>query len=406
MALYKEVVAADPDGRMGTMEHLKKTVSCTEYAEFMIAQNTSYGRGSARSIEPVKAFLRKYPSSPLRKAAYSALASHYMSPRTDKDDSQRFFEEAVAQYPDDPWFRYYYAMRVTQTKDDVDKAIEVAEGMASFNPATAANARAQLYALKGDLSRAEASYGPEFADGQVAGLASALSQYASFWIQQKQHLESAEKALQTAVRLAPENPYYRQTAANFHLQEGKADKALSLFGPEFVKTVGTNASALTAYARFWVQKKQNTESAAEALEAAMKLNPAEYYTIQTAADAFFLMDKADRALAIYGPAYIQGRQDEPLVLAGYARFWAGKKTNLESALTAAEQAVKLPAETSSFNLAYIWDTLATVYLAAGRPEDALKAEEKAIELDTAGYNLEFYKANLKKIQAEIDKKKK
>jgi len=406
MALYKEVVAADPEGRLGTTEYQKSTVSCTEYAEFMIAQNANYGRGVARSPEPMRAFLGKYPASKLRKAAYSALASHYYSPRTSKEEADKFFDEALTLYPDDPWLRYYYGIRNTQTKDNLDRAIDVIEGLQAFDEGTAANMRAELYALKGDLSRAEASYGSEFAEGLVSNLAYALTEYATFWMERKSNLESAEKMLKTAIQLAPENAYFRQSAANLFLQDEKLDKALGIFGPEFVRTVGTNASALINYARFWAQKKQNMESATEALETALKQNPPEYYTIQTAADAFFLMGKADRALAIYGPACIQSRQDEPLALASYARFWAGKKTNLESALTAAEQAVKLPPETSSLNVPYVWDTLASVYLALGRPEDALKAEEKAIELDTAGYNLEFYKANLKKIQAEIDKKKK
>jgi cytochrome c-type biogenesis protein CcmH/NrfG len=57
------------------------------------------------------------------------------------------------------------------------------------------------------------------------------------------------------------------------------------------------------------------------------------------------------------------------------------------------------------NTASYWDVLATVYLNLGRPEDALNAEEKALE-SNVGVNVEYFKSQLKKIQAEIDKKKK
>jgi tetratricopeptide (TPR) repeat protein len=405
MALFKEVIAADPEGKMGTTEYMKFQVPCTEYAEFSIAQYASSGQGTARSVEPMKAFIGKYPSSKLRRTAYSMLGSFYTSPRAAKEEAEKFFEDALAQYPDDPWMRYYYASRNTQTKDNLDRAIELAEGIQSFSSATSARMRAQLYALKGDLSRAEASYGPEFADGLISSLASSLSQYASFWIQQGKNLESAEKMLLTAVQLAPDNPYYRQSAANLFLQAGKTEKALEVFGPEFVKTAGTNANALTSYARFWVQKKQNLESAEAAVEEAMKLTPSDYYPLQTAADVFWQMGKQDRALAVFGPEYIRDLQDDPFALASYARFWASKKSNLESALAAAELAVKLPVELD-LNRAYPWDTLASIYLALDRLEDALKAEEKAIEMDTAGYGTEYYKSNLKKIQDAIAKKKK
>jgi hypothetical protein len=49
--------------------------------------------------------------------------------------------------------------------------------------------------------------------------------------------------------------------------------------------------------------------------------------------------------------------------------------------------------------------LATVYLALGKPEEALKAEEKALSLDE-GYSTEFYQTQLKKIKEEIEKKTK
>jgi tetratricopeptide (TPR) repeat protein len=402
-ALYKQIVAIDPDGRMGMTEYGKYRVSCTELAEFSLGQAVLYARGSQRSPEPLKAFLKKYPASKILKSAYMSLSSFYAyAPGPYKEEAFRFLEEAVAKYPDDPYFRLYYVSRSMNNKENIDRAIEMAEGMGGMDYATIANYRARLYQLRGDLSQAEAAYGPEFIDGRVTSLAASLSSYASFWMQQKKNLDSAEKMMQTAILLLPDNAYFRQSAAGFYLQAGKTDKALEVFGPEFIKTPKLNASALMTYARFWVQRKQNTESAATAMESALKLSSEDAYVLQSAAQIFIMMEKQDKALEIYGPAFIKA-QVNPLALSNYGRFWAGQKKNLDSALEAAKKATTLADQ--SFNLAYHWDALAAVYLALGRPEEALKAEEKALSLDE-GYSTEHYQTQLKKIKEEIEKKTK
>jgi tetratricopeptide (TPR) repeat protein len=402
-ALYKQIVAIDPDGRMGTTEYGKNQVSCTELAEFSLGQSALYARGSQRSPEPLKAFVKKYPASNILKSAYMSLSSFYAyAPGPYKEEAFKFLEEAVAKYPDDPYFRLYYVSRSLNNKENIDRGIEMAEGMGGMDYASIASYRARLYQLKGDLSQAEAVYSSEFMDGRVTSLANSLSSYASFWMQQKKNLDSAEKMLQTAILLQPDNAYFRQSAAGFYLQAGKTDKALEVFGPEFIKIPKLNASALMTYARFWVQRKQNMDSATAAMESALKLSPEEAYVRQSAAQVFIMMEKQDKALEIYGAAFIKA-QDNPLALSNYGRFWAGQKKNLDSALEAAKKATTLADQ--SFNQAYHWDTLAAVYLAAGKPEEALKAEEKALSFDE-GFNTEFYQTQLKKIKDEIEKKTK
>jgi tetratricopeptide (TPR) repeat protein len=294
-------------------------------------------------------------------------------------------------------------------KENLDRAIEVAEGMKAFGYTQVANTLAQLYAQKGDLLQAEAVYGKDFMEGQFTGYASAMATYASFWNQQKTNLENAEKMVLAAIGLAPESASYRQIAATLYLDQGKTDKAVETYGPAFIRNFKVDAYNLTNYARFWNQKKLNLESAVEALEkavenAASAAGTTDRFAIQNAASLFYQLGKPERALQIFGPEFIKNRMDDPSVLSSYAGFWASKKTNLESALAAAEAAVKLK-ETYAMNMASNWDVLATVYWTLGRLEDALKAEEKAIEMDE-GMNAEYYKSQLKKIQAEIDKKKK
>ena len=408
--LYKEVIAADPDGKMGMTDYEKVHISCTELAEFLLGRAGCYGLGvSKREGEPLEKFLEKYPASKLKKEVYSSLASFYLSGRVKKEDAEKFFERAFALYPDDAWLRYYYASEAVYTKENLDRAIEVAEEVNPFNSSLAANTRAQLYALKGDLTQAEAVYGKEFGEALVAGLVSNLQTYASFWIRQKTNLDSAEKALQTAIQLNPINYGCRQTLADYYFIAGKPEKALDIFGTEFIKMPGVRAYDLTGYARFWVQKKQNIESALEAVEMAAKLATGtaemmDRMALRNAADLFYQLGKPDRALAVFGPSYIQGHTYDPLALSEYAQFWAQKKTNLESALAASEAAVKLK-EPTPLNRGYLWITLSSVYSALGRFEDARKAAEKAIEVG-GGFNTDYYKSQLKKIQEEIDRKKK
>jgi tetratricopeptide (TPR) repeat protein len=281
--------------------------------------------------------------------------------------------------------------------------------MKSFGHTQVASTLARLYALKGDLLQAEAVYGKDFMEGQYTSYASALASYASFWNERKTNLENAEKMALAAIAMAPESANYRQIAATLYLDQGKTDKALEVYGPAFIRNFKVDAYSLTNYARFWSQKKMNLESAVEALEkavesAASAASTTDRIAFQNAASLFYQLGKPERALQVFGPEFIKNRMDDPFILSSYARFWASKKTNLESALIAAEAAVKLK-EVYTMNMASNWNVLATVLLTLGRLEDALKAEEKAIELDE-GANTEYYKSQLKKIQAEIDKKKK
>jgi tetratricopeptide (TPR) repeat protein len=410
MSLYKEVVAIDPDGTKGRTDYAKERISCTEFAEFSLGKAACYiGQGVPRSGAPLEAFLVKYPSSKLAKEAYSSLAIFYAG-RTE-EAAENFFERALALYPDDPWLRYYYASPFTygEKKDNLDRAIEVAEGMKAFGYTQVANTLAQLYALKGDLVQAEAVYGKDFMEGQLTGYASALATYASFWSQKKTNLENAEKMILAAIGIAPESAGHRQVAAAVYLDQGKTDRAIDVYGPAFIRNFKVDAYGLTNYARFWSQKKLNLESAVEALEKAVETagsaaSTMDRFAVQNAATLFAQLGKPERALQIFGPEFIKTRMDDPMILSAYAHFWASRKTNLESALAAAEASVKLK-EAFSVNKASYWNTLAAVYLALERPEDALRAAEKAIEA-SEGTNTEYYQSQLKKIQEEIHKKKK
>lgn len=395
--LYKEIVAIDPEGKMGMTEYKKDKVTCTEFAEFSIGQAALYSRGSKRNPEPIKAFVRKYPESKILRDAYLRLASYYyMSP--DSDEAFKFLEDVVEKYPDDPRFRDYYASRAVRFKENIDRGIEMAEQIRTFDYTRNAYNRARLYSLKGDQAMLETVYGKEFIENQVTNWGYNLMSYVNFWKGQKKNMESAGEMIETAVRLDPDNAYFRRTAATFYLEAGKQEKALEIFGPEFAKSIQDNASSLMSYASFWTGKKQNTDSALSAMETALKLSPDDAYIVQSAASISIKQGKPERALELFGPEFIKKFQDKPYILSSYSRFWATHKKNLESALEAGKKSVEIG------NASILWDRLALVYLNMDRLEDALKAEQKALEIDE-GYNTSYYEAQLKKIKAAMAKKK-
>jgi len=394
-------------------EYKKKPVSCTEMAEFRLGRAASYGQGfNKREGAPIERFIEKYPASLMKKDAYSALMIHYSPGRASKEATEKFFAKIFAEYPDDPWFRFDYAQSaVYEESADLDKAIEAIEQINSFPTSYYVNTKAELYAKKGDLSQAEAAYGSEYADGLVSSTVSILADYGAFWIQHKTNLDDAEKKLLLAIQIDPVSPRARDILAGLYLDSAKTEKALEIYGPGFLKKSEVSAYNLTQYARFWITKKQNTDSALEALESSLKLALASAdtmnsYAIQNAAALFALAGKAERVLDFYGPEYIKTQWDVPTSLSNYARYWAGKKTNLESALAASERALSLK-EVQVLNMPFHWSTRAAVYQAMGRLEEAKAAMEKAVEFSVnSGMNQEYYKTQLKKIQDEIDKKKK
>ena len=394
-------------------EYKKKPVSCTEMAEFKLGRAASYGQGfNKREGAPLERFIEKYPASLMKKDAYSALMIHYSPGRASKEATEKFFAKVFAEYPDDPWFRFDYAQAaVYEESADIDKAIEAIEQINSFPTSYYVNTKAELYAKKGDLSQAEAAYGSEYADSLISSTLSNLTEYGAFWIQRKTNLEDAEKKLLQVVQVDPVNSYARSILAGYYMDGGKTDKALEIFGPAYLKNAGVAAMDLTQYAGFWIRKKQNVDSALEALESSLKLALASAdtmntYAIQNAARNFALAGKPERLLEFYGPEYIKTQWDIPTTLSSYARFWAERKTNLESALAASERALSLK-EAQVLNMPFHWSARAAVYQAMGRLEDAKAAMEKAVEFSVnSGMNGEYYKTQLKKIQDEIDKKKK
>ena len=87
----------------------------------------------------------------------------------------------------------------------------------------------------------------------------------------------------------------RQTVAGIFIKLKKADKALAVYGPEFVKNNGGDQVALASYASFWNRQSANLDSAQEAARKAVALT-SDYYNNYLFANILFKLKKYSEAL--------------------------------------------------------------------------------------------------------------
>ena len=276
-AMYREVMALDPEGKTGTFTHdsYKVTVPYTEFAEFALARTALEARPKP-DLAPMEAFLAKHPQSRLTKQAYDFMEGYYGS-RGSKDEAAAFFTEYAAKFPADPMVLYGWLARLVRDKGPIDKAIELAakiEEMTDFNPSPSVNQLlAQAYALKGDTAKVEEIYGPEFIKERVSGLAYNLVAYANYWIEQNANVESAAAMIEAALKLEPDNISILLRSATAYTKIGKEDKALAVYGHAFAQKNWGDATLLWQYAGFWARQNKNLDDALAAAERSVELLP-------------------------------------------------------------------------------------------------------------------------------------
>jgi len=296
---YKEVIALDPVGKAGsyTTEYTKVTVPYTQYAEFAIATSNLFSEKP--DIEPAKAFIRKYPESKLVKETYDQIARYY-GYQAPKEEAAKFFPEYAAKFPNDARVLDAWLARIVKDKEPLDKGAELVarlEELTRDNPLTDINADiAEFYILKGDKAKADDVYGKDFMEGKVSRFAFDLMGYANFWLGNNANQESAVAMAETALKLQPENAYILQQVAAAYVKTGKDDRALVIFGPEYIKSKTDDANSLFGYARFWAMQGKNLDSALEAAKKSVELKPGVFFTWSTLSDVQLKLKNYPEAL--------------------------------------------------------------------------------------------------------------
>jgi tetratricopeptide (TPR) repeat protein len=289
VAKYKEVLALDPQGKAGTytQDDSKITAPYTEFAAFEVATQTE--PGAKPDVAAVKAFVAKYPKSPLIKSAYENMGYYYGYQGT-KEEAAAFFPEYIAKYPNDPSVLYTWLARINRDKGPVEKGVELAakiEELTKINPNPSYNqALAQTYLLKGDKAKADKLYGKDFMEGKVSSLGYDLIAYATFWSQNGGDMDSAIKMGETALKLEPDSAYFLGQVAGLYAKAGQLPKALQIYGPAYSRKAAKDATALYQYAGFWARQEKNLDDALAAAKKALELTPTYfiYGTLSTVYD--------------------------------------------------------------------------------------------------------------------------
>jgi tetratricopeptide (TPR) repeat protein len=296
---FKEVCSLDPECKAGfyTLEYADITVPYTQYAEYVIATQNTYGPKA--DMKPVRAFIEKYPESPLVKLAYRDM-SYYYSQQAAKEEAEKFFGEYTAKYPNDARAADAWLARIIKDKSPLEQGQLLADKIKELtrdNPLPDMNQDiAGFYFLKGDKAKAEEAYGKDFMGGKVSGFAYDLASYATFWLDQKANEDSAVAMAELAYKLQPDNAYILRQLATAYIKTNKEDKALAVFGPDYVKASAGDPNSLNGYASFWSGQGKNLESAVEAAKKAVELKPKTNYYWSTLSDVYLKLKNYPEAL--------------------------------------------------------------------------------------------------------------
>jgi tetratricopeptide (TPR) repeat protein len=277
-------------------DYPKVRVPYAEYAEFILARKAAFGAKPDPGL--MRAFIGKRPQSLLVRTGYSHMA-YYYGYHAPKDEAVKFFEEYVAKYPDDLYALDAYVRRIIKDKEPLDKGLQLADKIAeltSYNPDpySVAN-RAELLWLKGDKEKAEEIFGKGHLNDRRDSFAYELASYANFWNDRDSNLDKAVEAIELAVKIQPETPYLRQAAATIFAKAGHPDKALEVFGPEYIRKNLDKPDALYPYAWYWNREGKNLESALETITRMIEIQPGlTYFDIQ--AQLLLKLKRYDEAL--------------------------------------------------------------------------------------------------------------
>jgi tetratricopeptide (TPR) repeat protein len=181
----------------------------------------------------------------------------------------------------------------------LDRGIQLAEKIAeltSYNPDPYDTQNlAELHWLKGEKDKAEEIFGKDFLSRQRSNAAYQLASFAGFWSERETHFEEAVEAIELAIQIQPDVPYLRQTAAAIYSKAGRPEKALEAFGPEYARQNRDRTDALYPYSWYWNGQGTNLESALEAIDRVIEIQPGlTYFDIR--AQILLKLKRYDEAL--------------------------------------------------------------------------------------------------------------
>jgi tetratricopeptide (TPR) repeat protein len=267
-----------------------------------------------------------------------------------------------------------------------EEAVIRALNFAPEDPEVLRRAAAVYHSHLGKPEKALEIFGPDTL-ARISTDARALYDYFRFWMTLKTNMESAEDALKILLELKPDTVYYRISAAGVYRKTGLVEKALDVFGPDFVSGRQDDMPALYEYGMYWIRYNLNLESAVPALTRALSRSPRKSTDHWRAAVALAKIKKMEAALEVYGPSYLPYIKEDALALSQYSRYWIERKLNRKSAIEALEIAIRLK-NLSTFDR----NRLAYIFVQAGMLDRAEKfyGPEYLLKINDDPQALYFY----------------
>ena len=237
---------------------------------------------------------------------------------------------------------------------------------------------------------------------------SALGAYVERIVRDKEPLDKGIALAEKMKEITgyPRDPEVQQNLAQLYVLKGDAAKADEEFGKDFIDGYTSSAvRALTAYAGFWIEQGKNLDSVEAMADLAAKIKPDQWYTLSQVAGIYAKLNKADKALALFGPEFAKKNWGDGDILASYAGFWYRQGSNLDDAAAAAKRSVELAPDYYNYNI------LGQLLLKQKKYDEALKAAEKAVELvkpmaaKYEGFPVQQYEKLVKDIKDAMAKEK-
>lgn len=357
-----------------------------------------------------KTLMDEYPNTVFIPRMYSFLFNSGFVNALDSVEVKEFYENALEHHPDNPHLLDSFVGFAAESGWNLAEASKAADKLqdeyyiflANFN--LIYRYHAEILDQLGDKESAARVFGSNYLTRLLSHINSDLYVYISYWLEEGGNEEALDTAIETLTKLDKDGRNINRLARAY-IGADNMDKALEIFGPDYISEKWDDQDVLNNYVLFWTRQETNLESTLEAAKRMLEIpgdvrtgviGPGISTDLEKVAKIYLLMGKDQEALNIYGPDYIKEYENDIPILAYYESFWFYEKKNLKSTVWAATKI----AETQ--NRAFSWDRVARVYELMEDYENALKAELKAVEIE--GDKSDRYKKRAEEIKKKIKKK--
>ncbi|MFC1564100.1 tetratricopeptide repeat protein [candidate division KSB1 bacterium] len=131
---------------------------------------------------------------------------------------------------------------------------------------------------------------------------------------------------------------------------------------------------ITVYISFWKNREDAPSDLMDIAQALHALDPKSVSARRLLALLYLKDDNVEKASEMYGEKYVEITEMNTYSMNSYARFWAEKGLNLESALKVSRDTIELDDDNANY-----WDTLSLVYWKIREYQKAIEAEETALK---------------------------